>query len=289
MLLKSFSSKSPGIPEMAEFYKIGAVRKADLPYLWYMFVATADGIGSLKEEDYGDRSIGLSGAGIALRQFRDKNPDAIGAYVDWGLLQYGWAVADAVLGGSGILKAEKNVTWMPEQRFLDYRRSLGKGEPLRVVVTGRGFDAEEMRYPIFKQNGFRTLVATSKMGMERMESEMRSMPEQDRPRVEIKAFGDERVDLASMLKYLRRERDIKKVDFEGGPDLAGQLLKARLIDEYRLTTSPAIAGSLNSKGLQRPGPFKGSFSPDELPVMELLKIGLYGSHTFNRYKFRYKA
>lgn len=289
MILKEFSQVPVPIKEMEEFYAIEDKNiPLNRPYIWYMFVMSADGVGSLLERAYKDPGIGLSGPGIALKQFRDRRPEAIGAYVDSELLQYGWAIADAVLAGSGVLKAEPYLTWMPwDKRFLDYRRDLGKDAALRVVVTGSGFTAKEMEYPVFRPDNktFATLIATSESGYERMQREMESM--HHKPTAEFRIFGEERVDFKKMLKVLRGEYKVKFLDLQGGPDIGGQFLNDELVDEYRITISPGIAGSINSEGKQRPTPVKTSFGPENLLTMSLLGLGVHGSHTFHRYKVNY--
>ena len=275
------------IEDMKQFYTIEEKKiPRSRPYVWYMFVMSADGVGSLKEENYHDKGIGLSGPGLALKQFRDTRPEARGAYADWRLLQYGWAIADAVASGSGVLKAEPNLTWMPVDPDLsEYRTALAKELPLRVLITGNGFSAKEMSYPVFRPEGFRTLVATSERGYERMQNEMASVKEE--PTAEFKTFGSDRVDFAEMLRILRKEYNVKLLDLQGGPDIAGQFFEQGLVDEYRLTASPAIAGSINSEGKQRPGPVKTGFGPESIVTMELVGLGVSGSHTFHRYEVRH--
>lgn len=236
----------------------------------------------LKEASYPDKSIGLSGPGLALAHMKDKRPEAVGAYADWRLLQYGWAAADALASGSGVLKAEPGLTWMPADR--DLITYMSEKNPLRVLITGNGFSAEELGYKVFRPEGFRTLVATSQRGYEKIQQEMSRMPEAQRPQAEFRTFGDKRVDFKELLRVLRQEYDVRTLDLQGGPDIAGQFFKEGLVDEFRLTVSPAVAGYMNSAGEQRPGPVKASFGPEELRTMGLVAVGHSGSHLFLRYK-----
>jgi riboflavin biosynthesis pyrimidine reductase len=282
-----FSKLPVPIEEMEKFYSVHKMPH-NRPYTWYMFVMSADGIGSLVEKAYHDTGIGLSGPGIALKHFRDSRPEAIGAYVDWRLLQYGWAVADAVASGSNVLKAEPELLWLPfDGDLLDYRQALGKEAPLRVLITGNGFSSEELSYPVFRPDGrFNTLIATSEKGYQRMQRELEHVKGPE-PTAEIKAFGSERVDFEELVRVLHREYAVKHLDLQGGPDISGQFFKKKLVDEYRLTLSPTIVGGINSEGLPRPGPVKTSYGPEDLITMNLIKEGTYGSHKFLRYEVKY--
>jgi riboflavin biosynthesis pyrimidine reductase len=73
----------------------------------------------------------------------------------------------------------------------------------------------------------------------------RGAPE-DRRRVlaevaEVIDVGDDRVDIATALRELRR-RGAEIVLVEGGPGLLGQMATTDLIDELSLTLSPDLAG-----------------------------------------------
>lgn len=283
-----FSQADVPINEIKHFYKIPIKElPIDRPYVWFMFVQSADGIGSLMEAKYPDPKIGLSGPGIALRQFSGRRTEAAGSETDHRLLEAGWAFADAVIAGSGILKAEPFLTWMPEYSDLvDYQKRK-KALPIRVLVTGRGFDKEQLQNPVFHPKGFRTLVATSETGFDFMEKQKKSI-DQNPPTAEFRSFGSERVDFKELLRVLKKEYEVKLLDLQGGPDISGQFFKGHLVDEYRLTIAPAIAGYLNSQGEHRPQSVKASFTPDELITMNLRKIGIFQDHLFLRYKVGYE-
>lgn len=277
----------PSIKVMEDFYKVSEAelqhdKYKDRPYIWYMFVMSADGIGSLKEKSYPDKGIGLSGPGIALAHKKTEHNAASGAYTDWRMLQYGWAVADAVIAGSGIIKAEKDLLWLPDDDDLIKLRD-NYSKPLRVLITGNGFNKEELGYAIFHTEKVRTMIATSEKGYNRMKNIIDSMIEKDRPKAEIKTFGQNTVNIDDLLKTLKKEYNIKTVDLQGGPDVAGQFFKNNSVDEYRLTLSPTIAGSLSSQNEIRPTPVKTNFLPDELQAMKLEYLGLSNNHVFLRY------
>lgn len=272
----------PHIPveEMDAFYEIDKDKiPTDRPYIWSMFVMTADGIISYNEPDYPDEDIGLLGAGIAGKHFGNR-----GAEADWRLLQHGWAVADAIVAGSGILKAKPDITWMPvDEDLKDVYNDLQKERPaLKVIITGRGFSREDLeRYTVFKKNkDFETLVAVTETGLDKMAKDLGEL----KLGAQFLSFGEDRVDMVSLVRFLRKDRGVKLLDLQGGSTVLGQFLKAGLVDESRYTISPQIAGSNNSKGERRPSSADTYFSPEDSPRLGLMKLKTLDSYIFTRYK-----
>jgi riboflavin biosynthesis pyrimidine reductase len=74
-------------------------------------------------------------------------------------------------------------------------------------------------------------------------------------RAEVVSFGDGSVDLARALNRLGH-RGAGIVLCEGGPSLNGQLVAGDLIDEWRLTVSPVLAGGTSAR------PAVGPTAPD---------------------------
>ena len=235
------------IREMTEFYRI---REPDIPrnrpYVWSMFVLTADGIGSFKERGYHDGNIGLGGPGIAGKHLYGKADEMAGVRGDYRLLQFGWAVADAILGDSGIIKAETRLIWQAVQEdLIEYRKKVLEkpNPPVQIVMTGRGLSEKELGYRIFNTQGIRTIIATSEKGLESME------PYAGNVKAEFETFGKERVDIPSMLTRLRKDYGIKLLDLQGGSSLMGEFArefsKKGLLDEYRLAHRWAATYHLN--------------------------------------------
>ena len=61
--------------------------------------------------------------------------------------------------------------------------------------------------------------------------------------VEARAFGQEAVDLHTLLRYLRTERGIDALLCEGGAHVYGAMLAARQVDDEFLTLSPILVGN----------------------------------------------
>src|SRR5713226_3497597 len=121
-----FEDSNVSIDQLSEFYKVEGT-----PHTYLMFVTTMDGIAVPLES--GQRG----GSEIALRHLKD-NPIAIGGLTDNRALQYGWATADAVLGGSGILRDKPVATWWNRDKDMHDLLRERKVKPVRAVVTGTG-------------------------------------------------------------------------------------------------------------------------------------------------------
>jgi len=66
----------------------------------------------------------------------DDNPIGAGGLTDNRALQYGWATADAVLGGAGILRDNPAASWYPRDKDLQDLLTKRNRKPVRAVVTG---------------------------------------------------------------------------------------------------------------------------------------------------------
>jgi riboflavin biosynthesis pyrimidine reductase len=73
-----------------------------------------------------------------------------------------------------------------------------------------------------------------------------SLPTEQRERIEastqLLTFGEESVDLAAALHWMRHERGVETLLCEGGASLNSQMLHAGLVDELFLTFAPKIKG-----------------------------------------------
>jgi riboflavin-specific deaminase-like protein len=144
------------------------------------------------------------------------------------------ARADAVLVGAGTAATDQMTMGMPDSDLRETRIRRGQPPyPIRVLLTNSGridpdlrlFDAEISPVLIF---------ATEKM------------PRSIRARLEGKArvilTPAAKVDLAEMLRVLRNEYEVKRVDCEGGGQVCRALLGRDLIDEIHLTLCPRLFG-----------------------------------------------
>ncbi len=275
-----FEDPSISIDQLSEFYKVEGS-----PHTYLMFVTTIDGIAVPLEP--GQRG----GSEIALRHLTD-NPIAAGGLADNRALQYGWATADAVLGGAGILRDNPAATWYPKDKDLQDLLTKRNRKPVRAVVTGRG--EVDLKHPVFnpKKDEWQPVIFTTEKGEQKLKSQAKRLQAQGyNPLQSAKTYviGDTDVDLTKAVGILRQDFRTKLLDIQGGPILAGGAVKAMLIDELRLTVSPQILGDLNPEGKRRPGFVTGiHFGLEDSPLAELEAIGVSGSHIFLRYLMNYR-
>lgn len=274
--------EDPNVPadQLSSFYK-----NEKSPHAYLMFVTTIDGIAVPLEP--GQRG----GSEIALRHLKD-HPLAAGGLTDNRALQYGWATADAVLGGAGILRDNPAATWYPRDKDLQELIKRKEDTPVRAIVTGEG--DIDLKHPMFNPKGgeWQPVIFTTKKGVEKLKDQARSLAAHgDMPGEMAKTHqvGETTVDLVRVVNILQKDYNASLLDIQGGPILAGGVLKARLVNEIRLTVSPQVLGDLNSESKRRPGFIAGThFGLDDSPLGELHAIGVSRSHIFLRYMVIYR-
>ena len=216
--------------------------------------------------------VALPGVPRANRLIADENDDD--RFV-MGLLR---AAADAVLTGSGTLKASPTGLWTAESAYPDLasewaelRGRLGKPElPVLAVVTGSG--QVDPGHPAFER---RALVLTTDGGAEKLAGRLPASSE-------VVPLGEgPLVDMARALEVLR-ERGNDIVAVEAGPHVFGSMLGDDLVDELFLTLSPVVAG--RTEGQTRLGMVAGvEHLPDVRIAGALLGARRSGAHLFLHY------
>lgn len=140
---------------------------------------------------------------------------------------------DALLVGAGTLRHERYGAIRLDERHRAWRRDHGLAEHPTLVVVSRLL-ALDPAGSLFADAPVRPIVLTH-----------RDAPAHRRARLEpvadVLACGDHEVDLAGALAALR-ERGLRQILSEGGPQLLGALTHADLVDELDLTLSPLLAG-----------------------------------------------
>ena len=195
------------------------------------------------------------------------------------------AVSDAVIVGAGTLRAVPHHVWTPEYispafagAYAALRKALGKSEPpLNVIVTSRG-DIDP-GLPVFN-SGVEVLIVTTTAGAERI-SRLNATPQ-----VRIRALDEAgpKLPARAILEAVGAVRNCERILVEGGPQLMGNFLADKCLDEFFLTQSPQIAGR-NGVG-ERPGLVASRiFAPDRPLWGELVGVKRAGSHLFLRYSF----
>lgn len=165
-----------------------------------------------------------------------------------GLLR---ACADAIVIGSGTLRASPRSLWTPEGpfpeaagAFAELRRRRRRPEiPALVVLTGTGLI--DPAHPALERGA---LVLTTDGGARHLEGRLPA-------RSEVVSLGaTPTVDLGAAVALLR-ERGHGLILCEAGPHAFGGLLAAGLADELFLTVSPVLAG--RAQGATRLGLVEG--------------------------------
>jgi riboflavin biosynthesis pyrimidine reductase len=244
-------------PELGRLY--GGALGFDEPRLYANFVSTLDGVVAIP-------SIPESNALIAAGSKAD--------HFVMGLLR---AFADAVLIGSGVLRASPRGTWRPEkvyppaaEAFAELRRARESSErPEIAVLSGRG--AVDPAHPLFQAGA---VVLTSTAGAERLAGRLPAASA-------VVALGEDEELAPEAIVAALRERGHRLVLCEAGPHTFGSLLAARVVDELFLTLSPLLAGDAGAGSRFR---LVEGASLDPLLNGRLLSIRRHAEHAFLRYE-----
>jgi riboflavin-specific deaminase-like protein len=172
-------------------------------------------------------------------------------------------IADAVLIGTGTVRAESYDRLVRSEERRERRRTLGLVEDPPAVLISRRFDIP-WEAGLFAAPEQRVLIYTG------MEGEV---PDVAAP-VEVVRLTDPTP--AAALADLRA-RDVRALLCEGGPTLHGALHAAGLVDELFLTVTPVLTGEDHE-----PSIVAGGRLPD-LTRLRLLSVRQVGSELFLRY------
>lgn len=148
------------------------------------------------------------------------------------------AACDAVLASVKTVASDNMTMGLPDEGLRAARVAAGRAAyPLRVLLTNRGEFDPNLR--VFTKS-FSPIIIFS---TQRMPVHVRRALE---GKVILHLDRSERVDLAGMLRTLRKEHGVKRLVCEGGAQVFGALLEAQLIDEFHLTICPRVFGGLKA-------------------------------------------
>ncbi len=143
------------------------------------------------------------------------------------------ALADAVLIGHSTIERD-NVRLGISEDLRQERIERGHSPaPLRVIVSNEGKIDSQLK--IFQWDVSEILIFST----ERMPKEVRTAL---KGKATLHFSKSRDVDLAEMLKILRRDYKVRRVACEGGPTLFRSMLERGLIDELNLTIAPYLFG-----------------------------------------------
>jgi riboflavin biosynthesis pyrimidine reductase len=202
---------APGEVEIDDHIRslaLAASAPPDRPYTVANFVSSLDGRASVK-----GRSGGLGDAG-------DKA-------VFWALR----SIADAVLVGTGTLKAERYGRLIRDPDMRARRRAAGLApEPLACVLTRSG--RLPLEIPLFSEPQARVVVFSG------AKVELGTSAAQ----VEIVRVAPAELSFARALGHLRSEHRVQALLCEGGPRVLSALLYEEVLDELFLSLAPKLVG-----------------------------------------------
>lgn len=252
---------------------------ADRPYLYGCMVLSFDG--KMGFHDHPEGTL-IS---------RNNAFDPVGARTDFWIMNVCRAYSDAVIFGTGTLRARMDKVWYAEisdPDLAEARRGLGKHqeEPLSIIASVDGRDIP-FNHPIFSR-AVKPLILTSCSGGAYLQ-QAAAQPVQilteprdlwaGRGQIQILAAGEETPDTAALLKLLRTS-GVGYISVEA-PGYIWVLLRAGLLDEYLLNYSGVLAGGPNT-----PGDW-GGFSAFDHPHAALLSVGYGKGFLFTRQKLLY--
>ena len=243
---------------MYELY--GGGLDIDEPCLYANFVETVDGVVAIPD-------LPRSNALIAAESEADR-------FV-MGLLR---ASADAILVGSGTMRASPTGTWQPERVYppaaeafaeLRLRQRRYESPAVAFVTAGGSFDPT---HPALEQGA---IVLTTRSAAAVLKG---SVPAAS----EVVAVNDgEQVDLQQALTCLH-ERGFSMILSEGGPTLFASLLASGLVAELFLTISPLLAGRAMRSRL--PLITGVELLPNATAALGLVSVRRHEDHLFLRYR-----
>jgi riboflavin biosynthesis pyrimidine reductase len=238
------------------------------PHVLANFVETLDGVVSLSIP-------GKAGGGpISGSNQHDR--------LVMGLLR---SVSDVVVVGAGTLRSVPHHIWTADHVYPRFARDFAAlrtqrgrpAHPLNVIVTSSG-DLNP-GFAILDQSHVPVHVLTTAKGAAKIGASLRHVGRT------VVADGEtiRATDILRSLTYLGVGR---LVLLESGPQLMGQFIAERAVDELFLTLSPQVAGRDDNSN--RPGLVsRQRFAPHDPRWAELVSVRRGKSHLFLRYSFDY--
>lgn len=196
----------------------------------------------------------------------ERKAATIGTPVDRLALTRLRAVADALLTGAGTMVAEDVVAALPEAEMAR-RAAEGRSRPLlaAVLASHLAWDESVLSRRFFSDTRFEKIVMT---GARAAAEDIRRVEARGVEVVRVASGPDGRPDVRAALEALSR-RGARLVVSEGGPRVLASLLRAKVLHEYFLTTSPCITGEVGV-----PRPIMGAVTSDGRPLV-LARVSRY--------------
>ncbi len=212
-----------------------------------------------------------------------RSPILFGSAADKAHLETQVALADAVLGGAGTLRAGGSAMPVSNPELLAQRKQQGKPpQPTQIICSRSGKIDPQMRF--FQQPISRWLVTTN-IGLKnwRSQSSPDELNELNNKWEQIFTFEtpEGEVDLLAALAHFA-QMGIQRLAVLGGGELVGSLLTVDAIDELWLTVCPLLIG-----GDRAPTPVDGPGLPThQAPRLQLLEVKQVDQELFLHYSIK---
>lgn len=181
------------------------------------------------------------------------------------------ALADAVMVSVTTAKVDRMTMGLPDEGLRAARKVRAQGEyPLRVLISNSG--RIDPALPVF-QKDFSPIVIFSTTRMPR--SVQAALGE----KADLRLADSGQVDLADLLRVLRREYKVRRLHCEGGGQLFRSLLAENLVDEIYLTACPRLFGGAKTTTLTGA---PDAFLPSSTRA-SLIEMQVHGDECFLRY------
>jgi len=186
------------------------------------------------------------------------------------------ALADAVLIGHSTLKRDNVRLGLPKTDLSQARTARGQTPyPIRVIVSNEG--KIDHRLKIFQTDISPILIFSTTRMPQKFQASLR-----EKATLHLAKF--QQVDLASMLRKLRREYNVHTVACEGGATLFRSLLERGLVDQLNLTIAHCLFGGTNAPTLT-------GLSKEFLPASvhcSLIDMRVVGDECFLTYRIKHR-
>lgn len=197
----------------------------------------------------------------------------IGSDTDHALMSRIELQADCVLLGAGLIRADDPPYPRLSAERQRQREVMGlRPQPLWAIVSGSG-DFPRLPQALSLGGPANTaLFTTAAMTSTRREALT--------AHTRVYVSGTDRVDVPQMAATLRDELGIGSLICLGGPGLNATLIEAGSVDELFVTVAPKLQGGTKVPTLLEGEPY----SPQHLPLLELLSLYSEGSELYLRYR-----
>lgn len=233
--------------------KIDFSSSSDKPFFFTSYVTTIDGKIFVKKPGYWP----------------------IGSRVDFDYFTFLRAHADVIVEGknTALLFGDKTLATIKSEKFLSYRKLLGKEEPVDYIILSRTFDET---FSSVLQNSYQSkpLFVTSSDSL---------LPESFKEVVTIERLDTSQEEnlIPSFIEYVKNKM-YQTVFLDVGPVLLAEFIKLNSLNELFLTVSPKFFG--HSDDTVSIGDFP-LFASNNIPTFSLLSSEQVGDEVFLRYQF----